>query len=320
MPTHQPSREKKSAFKQAIGEARDSTHQPEPGAPRLAFPNVSARWLLAAGGAVVVGALACGWLTLCLLYWQGNWQLLYHPSPTITRTPATAGLSYTTVHFAATETGTTQLTGWWIPKAESGAGAALTILYLHGAEGNLSDAVDTLAQLHQQPANLFAIDYRGYGQSQPSRPSERQLRQDAEWSLTYLTLTRHIAAKNIVIYGSELGADIGLELAADHGELAGVILEQPVADPLAPLLKDSRSRLVPARALVADTYDLTRPATSLSIPSLWLIPQPAIGVPGVLPQIYGEVEIRKSAVFLNVPIALDAHYDAEMRRWLDDLN
>src|SRR5271155_2787317 len=82
-----------------------------------AFPNVSLRWLLAAVAVTILGGLALAWLTLCLLYWQGNWQLLYHPKADITSTPASAGLPFESINFAATETGVTQLTGWWIPSS-----------------------------------------------------------------------------------------------------------------------------------------------------------------------------------------------------------
>src|SRR5271154_2695056 len=124
-----------SAFEKAMHEMR---HSPS------AFPNVSARWLLKALAVTLGAIMLLAWLTLCLLYWQGSWQLLYHPKAAITRTPASAGLNYEPVRFATTETGATQLTGWWIPNQD----ARFTVLYLHGADGNLSDTVDTLTALH----------------------------------------------------------------------------------------------------------------------------------------------------------------------------
>ena len=302
----------------SLNAAFRNLHHPDP-----AFPNISARWLLAAGLTVAAGALILGWLTLCLIYWQGSWQLLYHPTQTISLTPASVGLSFETIHFAATETGQTQLTGWWIP----GNDPARTLLYLHGANGNLSDTVDTLANLHQQNVNIFAIDYRGYGQPpslsqsqpRPTRPSEKQLRQDAEWALTYLTLTRHIDSKHIVIYGTLLGANVALELAADHNELAGVILDQPLTNPMAPLFQDSRSHLVPAHALVTDTYDLAKAAKTLQIPSLWLIALPEDRTPATAPSAYNQLTKTKAAAFLNAPIQSDPNYKLEIKRYLDDL-
>jgi pimeloyl-ACP methyl ester carboxylesterase len=305
-----------------------TTRKPSPKAPsasrnatpqNTAFPNVSLRWLLTAAAIAIAAALACAWLTLCLLYWQGSWQLLYHPSATITRTPASVGLAFEPIHFAATETGVTQLTGWWLPVSTPGQ----TVLYLHGADGNLSNTLESITALHQQSLAVFAIDYRGYGQSQPARPNEKQLRQDAEWSLTWLTLTRSIPAKNIVIYGAGLGANLAAKLAADHPELAGVILDQPLQDPLSPVLYDPRSRFVPAHWLVNDLYDLTASADRLRVPSLWLFaeknPNQKNAASNAYQDAYQSVKAQKESVWLQLPLATDPHFADSLESWLDNL-
>jgi len=289
----------------------------DPQRPANAYPNISGRWLVAAGAIALVAALACAWLTLCLLYWQGNWQLLYHPKTTIGRTPASAGLAYEPVRFAVTETGTPQLTGWWIPPARTFA-SRFMVLYLHGADGNLSNAVDALAALHQENVAVFAFDSRGYGQSQPGRPSERQLRQDTEWALNWLTLTRHFSAKTIVVYGSGLGANLAAELAADHSELAGVVLDQPLPDPMAAVFGDSRSKLVPAHWMVADRYDLNSAARRLRLPSLWLLAKPLPNQPAHLPDAYIFDPSTKSVVWLGSPVTADKNFPETLHRWLDD--
>ena len=295
-----------SAFEKA---AHDLRHNPS------AFPNVSARWLASAALVTMAGALALGWCALCFLYWQGSWQLLYHPKAAITRTPASAGLAYEAVKFAVTETGTPQLTGWRIPSSN----AKFTILYLHEADGNLSDTIDTLAALHRQNLNIFAIDYRGYGQSQPGHPSEKQLLQDAEWALQWLTQTRQIPAKNILLYGSSLGANLAAESAAAHPELAGVILDQPSQDATAPIFNDPRSHLVPAHWLVDDRYDLSAAAGQLQTPSLWLLALPSAGQPPQTPSAYAAVPKQKSAAWLKSPITADPNFAETIHRWLDDL-
>jgi pimeloyl-ACP methyl ester carboxylesterase len=278
--------------------------------PQQAFPNVSLRWLLSAAGIVLLAAMAFAWMALCLLYWQGSWQLMYHPKAAITQTPASVGLTYDPIRFAAEETGTPQLTGWWIPSPD----ARCTALYLHGADGNLGDAVGDLAALHREGLAVFAFDYRGYGQSQPARPSEKQLRQDAEWALSWLTQTRHVESKNIVIYGSALGANLAAELAAQHRELAGVILDEPRMDAMAPVFTDSRSRLVPAHWLVADRYDLASPAAALRIPSLWLMPGGSAN-----PHAFDSVGSSHTAVWLRSPSSSDPQFGETLHRWLDDL-
>jgi pimeloyl-ACP methyl ester carboxylesterase len=323
MPTPKPTRKHPSRPPSAFDKAMDDLKNQPPSA----FPNVSPRWLLKAAAIALLAALAFAWLTLCLLYWQGSWQLLYHPKSEITRTPASAGLAFEAINFAAAETGQPQLTGWWLPTPT----ASRTVLYLHGADGNLSDTVETLAALRQQNLTIFAIDYRGYGKSLPMQsaghPNEKQLRQDAEWALTWLTLTRNIPAKSIVVYGSGLGANIAAELAADHSELAGVILDHPSADPLAPVFNDPRSHLVPAHRLVKDQYDLFGAATHLKLPSLWLLPQgkdrnedkSRLWITPVGP-VYDRVPGQKMVVWVAQPATADLHFSETLHRWLDDLN
>lgn len=233
---------------------------------------VSARWLLIAVCTTLVAAAVCAWGTMCLLFWQGSWQLLYHPKPTLTRTPASVGIPFDPIAFSATETGQLRLQGWWIPAAPGAHFANLTVLYLHGATGNLSDSVDALAALHKAGVTVFAFDYRGYGHSQSARPSEARWREDAGWALAYLTGTRQIAPRAIVLDGTGLGANLAAEVAAAHPELAGAVLDSPLANAADIIFNDPRARLVPARALVSDRWNLNEAAPAMRIPSLWFVP------------------------------------------------
>ncbi|MGB7264000.1 MAG: alpha/beta fold hydrolase, partial [Terracidiphilus sp.] len=154
--------------------------------------------------------------------------MLYHPAAAVTRTPAAVGLSYESVDFDVSASGAAQLRGWWIARPK----ARYTAIYLHSANGNLGDTVDALNRLYGSGFNVFAFDYRGYGQSHFARPSEEHWRQDANWALQYLTQTRHIDPATIVLDGSELGANLALDVAAKHQELAGVVVDSPLKNPV----------------------------------------------------------------------------------------
>lgn len=259
--------------------ARSASAKDSP-APSAPHPTISPRWLFGAIGITILGAVLCAWASLCLLFWQGAWQLLYHPSSMIARTPASVGLPFDAIAFAATDTGQLRLQGWWIPAAPGARFSRDTVLYLHGQNGNLGDTVDALAQIHAAGANGFAFDYRGYGRSQFVRPSEAHWRQDVGWALAYLTGTRHIDPHTIVLMGDGLGANLALEVAAAHPELAGVVLDAPLSQPMAADFDDPRARMVPARELVHDRYDLDAAAAAVRVPSLWLVPSSA--TPGVV--------------------------------------
>lgn len=257
----------------------------------------------------MVGAALCAWGTLCLLFWQGSWQLLYHPKSAVMRTPASVGLSFDPVAFAATDAGVPRLQGWWIPAAADGKYARYTVLYLHGQAGNMGDSVDELAALHGLGVSVLAFDYRGFGQSQFVRPSEANLREDADWALNYLTGTRHVAAETILVDGKELGANLALEVGAAHGEVGGVVLDSPLASPVNAIFDDPRAGLVPARMLVRDRYDAAA-ADELKVPSLWVMGDGANKAAG-----YERVPAQKMIVW-GKP---GENLAAEFSRWVDEL-
>jgi uncharacterized protein len=285
-------------------------------------PTVSARWLLTAASLAIVAAATCAWLTLCLLFWQGSWQLLYHPASAVTRTPASVGLAFDPVAFATTEAGEPRLRGWWIPAGSGAPYNRYTILYLHNQTGNLGDAVDALAVLHPVGVNILVFDYRGYGQSQFAHPNEARWREDADWALHYLTATRHVPAGSIIVDGDALGANLALEVAAAHPELAGVVLESPLASPVDAIFSDPRSRLVPAHLLVHDRFNADQAAAALRIPSLWLIaPAGSKGIvdPREHPAGYERIVAPKMLVWLTPAPATNQHFADAYTRWLDDL-
>jgi hypothetical protein len=287
---------------------------------RAAPPQVSGRWLLKALAAVLAAAVLCGWGVLCLLFWQGSWQLLYHPSSAITRTPANVGLAFDNVGFATSPSGVSKLSGWWIPAAPD---CRYTILYLHDRDGNLSDTVNQLAQLHAAGVNVFAFDYRGYGQSQFAHPSEAHWLEDAGSAYNYLTATRHIDPHFLVLDGRGLGADLALEFAASQHGLAGIVADSPLEDASGIFFNDARASLVPAHLLVRDRWDLTSAAESLRIPSLWFLPfpaQPRSGTPAENPPFFEKVTAPKMFVWLPPGQATTVSFSAEFSRWLDSLD
>ncbi|MGA2849379.1 MAG: alpha/beta fold hydrolase [Terracidiphilus sp.] len=280
-------------------------------------PTVSGRWLLTAATLSIVGAGFCAWGALCLLFWQGSWQLLYHPASAVTRAPASVGLAFDPVAFATTEAAEPRLKGWWIAAEPGARYARFTVLYLHGQDGNLSDAVDALTALHQAGLNVFAFDYRGYGQSEFQRPSEARWREDADWAIKYLTGTRHVAADTIILDGRALGANLALEVAAAHPELAGVVLESPLEAPMNAVFNDPRAHMVPAHLLVRDRFDADQAAADLRIPSLWF--ESAEGAHTQAGDAVKRVSAPKMLVWLKAGPEENQERTDSLARWLDDL-
>lgn len=282
---------------------------------------VSGRWLVSALILAMSAAALCGWLSLCLLFWQGSWQLLYHPFAAVTRTPLSVGLQFESIQFAVTDTGVPRLSGWWIAAQPDAKYRGFTVLYLHDQKGNLSDTVDALAQLHAIGVNVMAFDYRGYGQSQFVRPSEAHWREDANWALEYLTGTRHVNRGTIVLDGAGLGADIAMEVAAAHPKLAGVILDSPMEAPMNAIFTDSRARLVPAHMLVRDRYELDAAAEAVRVPVLEVEQESAARQEGKgkEPAAYAKVRASKMLVWLGPAAQGDQQFADALKRWMDEL-
>ena len=182
---------------------------------KVQYEDVNPMWLVKAIAATVLAALICGYLTFCLLFYQGQWQLILHPTRTSSAPTSIAGTPYERIHFGLDESATPQLTGWWIPSAPGAPYDDTTILFLSGSDGSLADSIPTLASLHNIGLNVFAFDYRGYGQSAPTRPNQLNMIKDAESAWRYLTISRAIPVQQIIPYGTGVGASIAVKLVAD---------------------------------------------------------------------------------------------------------
>ncbi len=247
------------------------THQPLRQSPLAQqLPLVSGRWLLWSLAGVFGGGLLLVYLTMVLLFWQGQWQILFHPDRTEQPVAATAVLPLEPVAFDTTEVGKPLLAGWYIP-ATTGRKQA-TILYLHSLQtGSLAGTVSALTVLHTTGVNVFAFDYRGFGRSDFLHPSEASATEDAEAAWKYLTETRHVPARSIVIYGVGLAASLAADLAANHPDAAGVVFEAPEADALTQLRADPRSRLMPVSLLAHDVFNPDAALAKIKQPKLILI-------------------------------------------------
>jgi pimeloyl-ACP methyl ester carboxylesterase len=231
--------------------------------------DVSPRWLLAALALTLLAAAFCGYTALCLLFYQGQWQLLFHPSRTISATPGSAGLPFEEVHFDVTDAGLPQLDGWWIPASPQAKYVTATVLYLHDARGSLSDCVPALATLHSAGINVFAFDYRGFGRSAGSHPTERLATEDAIAAWTYLTDTRRIPPRDLIVLGDGVGATFAAHLAA-HFAPAGAVLEDPNPSARQIFESDPRSGLLPLWLLQKEHLDPTSDIARTHTPLLFL--------------------------------------------------
>jgi hypothetical protein len=115
----------------------------------------------------------------------------------------------------------TKLHGWWIPNKD----AKFTFLAFHGNASNIANREGVYEFLRNTPANVFALEYRGYGHSE-GKPSERGIYQDAAAAHEYLVDIQKIEPKRIISFGQSLGTAVAAHLASQL-PVGAVILEAP---------------------------------------------------------------------------------------------
>jgi uncharacterized protein len=99
-------------------------------------------------------------------------------------------------------------------------GAIQTLLYLHGNAGNLAGRSDLLEIFGDFGANVLALEYRGYGQSEGT-PSEAGLYRDT--NAAYDWAVARAPAQKLVVLVESLGGGPACELASTR-PVGGVIL------------------------------------------------------------------------------------------------
>jgi len=158
------------------------------------------------------------------------------------------------------------LHGWWVASA---AWEAKVVLYLHGNDGNVSTSMSDIAPLRELGYAVFILDYRGYGESAGSFPSEKTVYEDAEAAWNYLVDQRGISPARLYIYGHSLGGAIGIELALRHPEAAGLIVESSFTSirEMAKLRK--RYALLPMQ-LLHQRFDSIQKVSKLKLPVLYI--------------------------------------------------
>ncbi len=209
--------------------------------------------------------LLCAYLTVCGLFYVQQWQLVLHPSRSVTETPTSEGLAFEPVRFGDDTSGQPQLAGWWIPGDLS---SDPTVLMLHGETGSMSDALPAALALHNARLNVLLFDYRGYGKSGGKHPTQQRMRQDAESALYYLTETRRLSPASLIVYGTHLGASLAVALCQQHPQISGLILQSADGDTATRVSRDTRTRIFPVNLLFHQRFPLADALHNLKTPKL----------------------------------------------------
>lgn len=218
----------------------------------------------------LVMGLAIAYGTACIALRYGQNRFIFVPSPEMDVTPADLGLLYQDVWLPiTTSTGKVErLHGWWIPAPRPQQAGVL--LYLHGNGLNISANVEQSKRLQQLGLSVFLPDYRGYGRSEGSFPTEATVYQDASTVWSYLTQERKIKPGNLIIYGHSLGGAIAINLAQQHPDAAGLIVQSSFTSMAAMVERAGWTKFFPVKLLLTQQFDSLARVKSLVMPVFYI--------------------------------------------------
>ncbi|MCW7537621.1 lysophospholipase [Aquabacterium sp. A7-Y] len=154
---------------------------------------------------------------------QRRW--IFQPQAAAARagTAPAAGTQDVWLDFTSRESGEpVRLHALWFPADKANAPA---LLYLHGARWGVSGRAsgDRIRRMREMGFSVLAVDYRGFGLSTPSLPSEAGAHEDA--LAAWQWLARHQPQAPRYIFGHSLGGAIAVHLASEVEDLQGLMVE-----------------------------------------------------------------------------------------------
>lgn len=115
------------------------------------------------------------------------------------------------------------ITGIFIkPQAKS---VNKTILFFHGANGNISTYQYITKPLVDKGFQVVMVDFRGYGKS-TGKPTHLNVAADGQKMFDFLINKPEIKNTKIYIYGASLGSQVAAHLARENkGKISGLIID-----------------------------------------------------------------------------------------------
>ena len=254
----------------------------------------------------LVIVLFCPYLLVLTVLWTIQPRLLYHPSLVLQTTPAAYNIQYEEVWIPVKAARHTErLHGWWLPHPKNPVG---TLIYFHGADLNIGSNVAQAYWLRQLGFNVLLAEYRGYGLSEGSFPSETALYEDAEAALDHLVQARGIQAGGIFVYGHSLGGAIAIDLATKHPDLAGIIVQNSFTSMADMVMHFDYTRWLPVRWILHQRFESLQKVSQLQVPILLIH---ATGDP-LIPKVMGERLYEAARSFKElVLVESNVHHNAD---------
>lgn len=228
--------------------------------------------------------LAIAYIAVCVLLCFQQTRFIFFPSPVIQTTPEFLNLNYQEVWLPVlTRSGKIErMHGWWIPAARDNT---KVLLYLHGNGINIGANIAHAYRFYQLGFSILLMDYRGYGRSEGGFPTEARVYQDAADAWNYLVKKRQIQPSQIFIYGHSLGGALAIDLAVQHPEAAGLIVESSFTSIREIVAHQGRFWMFPVDLILNQRFDSISKVRSLQMPVLFIHGTADLMVPAAMSQL-----------------------------------
>ncbi|MES2938498.1 MAG: alpha/beta fold hydrolase [Pseudomonadota bacterium] len=157
-----------------------------------------------------------------------------------------------------------KLNALWLP-AEHNPGTAPVLLYLHGARWNVQGSAPRIRRMQELGFSVLAIDYRGFGKSTRTLPSEDTAYEDARAAWDWLAAT--YPRRPRYIFGHSLGGAIAIDLAAQVADEQGTIVEGTFTS-IADVAGTMRWGWLPIGPLITQRFESVRKVARIGSPLL----------------------------------------------------
>ena len=229
----------------------------------------------------VVAALGYGAVCIFLFFQQS--RLIFFPSAIVETTPESFNLRYEEVWLPVPVASgkVERIHGWWIRANQSDA---KVILYLHGNGINIGANVTHANRFHQLGFSVLLIDYRGYGRSEGGFPNEQRVYQDAATAWNYLVHQRQISPNKIFIFGHSLGGAIAIDLALQHPDAGGLIVESSFTSIRQVIAYRNIFSMFPVDLILTQRFESMKKVPNLKVPVLFIHGTADVTVPAFMSQ------------------------------------
>jgi alpha-beta hydrolase superfamily lysophospholipase len=195
-----------------------------------------------------------------MIRWFEHRQV-YAPSRTLQAKGSELGRPFEEVFLKAQDG--VQLHGWFFPAEKASPRAHLVLLLLHGNAGNIGTRLHFYRAWLEMGVNVFAFDYRGFGQSE-GKPSEEGTYRDAQAACQWLR-GQGFAPEDIIVLGKSLGGGVASELGLRE-KVGALILQSTFTS-----IPDVGSEIfpwLPVRRLHRIKYDTVNKLPRIEVPVL----------------------------------------------------